>query len=94
MSDKVRLPPDRRQSVLPDWMRDPPPPRLTVGRRIGMALARLPGAATVRRRWWAWQERRRLYERFPVSFKIVAFFASWLLALGMVLALYLLFARI
>lgn len=76
----------RRESALPEWMRDPPPPRMTIGRRVGTALERRPGWVALRGRWWAWRERRRLYERFPVSFKIVAFFVSWALATALVLA--------
>lgn len=78
--------PSRQQSALPEWMRDPPPPRMTIGRRVDAALERRPGFVALRSRWWAWQERRRLHDRFPISFKIVAFFASWLLATALVLA--------
>jgi hypothetical protein len=72
-------------SLLPDWMRDPPPPRATLGDRIAAAVLRIPGAPGVRRGWWAWRERRRLYQRFPNAVKIVAFFASWAVALALVL---------
>ena len=69
---------------LPDWMRNPPADRTTISDR----LARLPGGAAVRRRWWAWQDRRRLHERFPVAFKIVAFFLSWIFATILVVFAY------
>jgi hypothetical protein len=85
---------ERPRATLPDWMRDPPPPRMTLGRRVSMALDRRPAWRALRRRWWAWQERRRLYQRFPVGFKIVAFFASWLLALALVLGVYAVFSLI
>lgn len=86
--DRARPNWERRGPVLPDWMRDPPPPRLTIGRRIAIALARRPAWAALRRRWWAWQDRRRLYQRFPAAFKIIAFFVCWMLALALVLATY------
>lgn len=73
---------------LPDWMRAPAPPRLTLGDRVTRALARLPGGRATQRRWWAWQDRSRLYERYPMSFKIAAFFLSWTLATVLVLAAY------
>ncbi|MFE0590346.1 hypothetical protein [Micromonospora echinospora] len=88
----VRPAPPAQPTLLPDWMRNPPPPRLTLGDRIAAGLLSIPGAPQVRRAWWAWQGRRRLSERFPNSFKIVAFFASWALALAMVLIAWGLFA--
>lgn len=81
-----------QRSTLPDWMLNPPPPRITLGQRVGAALLRLPGAPRLRRSWWAWQERQRLHERYPNSFKIIAFFASWGLAIVLFLAAYALFS--
>ncbi|SCL33546.1 hypothetical protein GA0074692_3597 [Micromonospora pallida] len=72
-------------SLLPDWMRNPPPPRTTLGDRVAGGLLRIPGAPRIRRAWWAWRERQRLYQRFPNAVKIVAFFASWAVALALVL---------
>lgn len=83
-----------QRPTLPDWMRDPPPPRLTLGDRITGALLRVPGAAAVRRYWWAWRDRQRLYQRFPTTFKIVAFFASWAIALVLLLVSYALFSLV
>ncbi|SCE72673.1 hypothetical protein GA0070618_0462 [Micromonospora echinospora] len=88
----ARSRPPGQPSLLPDWMRDPPPPRVTLGDRVAAGLLRLPGAPRARQSWWAWQDRRRLYERFPNSFKIVAFFASWAIALTLVLTAWGLFA--
>lgn len=72
-----------RPSALPDWMRNPEPEDLDI--------APIESAGWFRRRWWAWQERRRLDQRFPVTFKVVAFFASWILALALVLGFYALY---
>ncbi|MFF0719592.1 hypothetical protein [Micromonospora sp. NPDC003816] len=81
-------------SMLPDWMRDPPPPRRTLGARVGDRLAALPGARWLRGRWWAWQRRQRLYQRFPVTTKIVMMVVAWTLALILVLAAYGIFSLI
>ncbi|WBB81863.1 hypothetical protein O7606_11160 [Micromonospora sp. WMMD882] len=80
--------------TLPEWMLNPPPPRPTLGDRTTATLLRLPGAVAARHRWWVWRDRRRLHERFPRTFKIVAFFGSWAIALGLLLGAYGLFARL
>lgn len=77
-----------QRSALPEWMRNPPPPRPTLGGRVSAVLARQPAWTALQRRWWAWQERQRLHERYPVGFKIVAFFVAWLVATVLVLAAY------
>lgn len=82
---------DPTASALPQWMRAPEPPRATIGSRVTAALGRTPGATWLQRRWWAWQDRERLDQRHPVGFKIVAFFASWFLALALLLGAYALF---
>ncbi|MFI6819466.1 hypothetical protein ACIBJE_00760 [Micromonospora sp. NPDC050187] len=84
--------PPGQPPLLPDWMRDPPPPRVTLGDRVAAGLLRVPGAPGVRRAWWAWRGRQRLQDRFPNSYKIVAFFVSWALALVLLLTAYALFA--
>jgi hypothetical protein len=78
----------RQQSALPEWMRNPPPARLTLGRRFSGVLNRRPAWTALQRRWWAWQDRQRLYQRFPIAFKIVAFFVAWVIATVLVLAMY------
>ncbi|XTZ15213.1 hypothetical protein ACQSSU_27850 [Micromonospora echinospora] len=88
----VRPAPPAQPSLLPEWMRNPPPPRLTLGDRVAAGLMRVPGAPGARQAWWAWRGRRRLHERFPNSFKILAFFASWAIALVMLLTAYALIA--
>jgi hypothetical protein len=80
-------------SSLPEWMRNPPPPRATLGDRIVAWMLRIPGAPGVRRAWWRWQDRQRLHQRFPKTYKVVAFVVSWGLALALVLGAYALFAR-
>ncbi|MEU4568523.1 hypothetical protein [Micromonospora sp. NPDC023956] len=84
----VRPEPPAQPSLLPDWMRNPPPPRVTLGDRVTATLLRVPGAPGIRRAWWTWRDRQRLHERFPNSFKIVAFFVSWTLALVLLLGAY------
>lgn len=61
---------------------------MTLGRRLSSTCARIPGANGMQRRWWAWQERRRLHERFPVGFKIVSFFLAWIVATVLLLTAY------
>ncbi|MER7456087.1 hypothetical protein [Micromonospora sp. NPDC126480] len=73
-------------STLPDWMLDPPPPRRTVGDRVAAAFWSLPGATALRHRWWAWQRRQRLYQRFPNAAKVTALVLCFVVALALVLA--------
>lgn len=89
---EVRPWPSGRPSMLPDWMRNPPPPRATLGGRVAARLLRVPGAPRARRAWWAWRTRQRLHQRFPNAFKVVAFFVSWALALALLLGAYAVYA--
>ncbi|MEV6690716.1 hypothetical protein AB0M35_04480 [Micromonospora sp. NPDC051196] len=84
----VRLRTPRQSTTLPDWMLDPPPPRRTLGARVAGAFAALPGASRLRRRWWAWQDRDRLYQRYPNTFKVVAMVVSWAVGTALVLLVY------
>lgn len=88
---KSGAPVGQHRTNLPEWMRNPPPVRPTRSDRISNALARRPALARLQRGWWAWRERRRLYQRFPIGFKVVAFFVAWILATALVLAMYALF---
>jgi len=45
-------------------------------------------ARRIQRRWWAWQERKRLDQRYPIGFKVVAFFASWIMALALLMMVF------
>lgn len=75
-------------------MIDPPSPRRTAGDRIAAALLVLPGAATLRRRWQVWQGRRRLYQRFPNTMKVVGFVVSFAVTLALVMAVYVLLPKL
>jgi hypothetical protein len=83
----------QRQTMLPDWMRDPPPARRTVGARVAGVLVRIPGVSRAREAWWAWRERRRLSDRFPKTVKIAAFFLAWGASVGLIMAIYACFAK-
>jgi hypothetical protein len=77
-------PAPHRSSALPDWMRNPEPAGPDFDPRMG-------AAGWFQRRWWAWQERKRLDQRYPIAFKVVAFFASWAIALALLLGMYALY---
>jgi hypothetical protein len=66
-------------------MRDSKPARPALDQRTGLA-------GWLQGRWWAWQGRKRLYQRYPIGFKMVAFFASWIAALALLMAVYWLYA--
>ncbi len=92
-AEPVRLRTPDRPPTLPDWMLDPPPPRRTLGVRVADAMAALPGAGWLRRRWWAWQRRQRLYQRFPNTVKILAMLVSFVVILVMVMFAYGLYSQ-
>ncbi|MEU6022063.1 hypothetical protein ACGFIK_01240 [Micromonospora sp. NPDC048871] len=92
--ETIRLRTPRPASTLPAWMLDPPPPRRTLGVRVAQAFAALPGVGRLRRRWWAWQDRDRLYQRYPTTFKMVAMVVSWIVVMALVSLLYALYAQI
>ena len=80
------------RSSLPEWMLNPPPPRLTLTQRLTAPVTRTPRWQALQHRWWRWQDRTRLYDRYPTAFKITAIFASWVLAMAMISVAYMLFA--
>ena len=80
------------RSSLPEWMLNPPPPRLTLTQRLTAPVTRTPRWKALQQRWWRWQDRTRLYDRYPTTFKITAFFVSWLLAMVLLSVAYTLFA--
>ncbi|MFV2100322.1 hypothetical protein [Micromonospora sp. LOL_024] len=84
--ERVRPRTPGQPSALPDWMRDPPPPGRTLGVRLADAVAALPGAGRIRRRWWIWQQRERLAERYPNAVKIMAVVLSFVVILLLVLS--------
>ncbi|GIJ77086.1 hypothetical protein SAMN05443287_101264 [Micromonospora phaseoli] len=89
--EHVRLRTPEQPSVLPDWMLDPPPPRRTLGVRLAEAVAALPGAGRIRRRWWIWQRRERLSQRYPNAVKIMAVLVSFAVILLLVLSVHALY---
>ncbi|MEV2240521.1 hypothetical protein [Micromonospora sp. NPDC049891] len=92
--DPVRLRTPDQPTVLPDWMLDPPPPRRTLGVRIAEGVAALPGAGAVRRRWWSWQGRQRLRDRYPNTVKVIAMLVSFVASLALVLLIYGLYSQV
>ncbi|WP_433286148.1 hypothetical protein [Micromonospora sp. CA-244673] len=77
---------------LPEWMRNPEPPRRTLGRRLSDLVDGVPVLAATRRRLWAWRDRTRFSERHPalsaiVSFVVVAVVAT-VLVVGTLYLLY------
>ncbi|GIJ20196.1 hypothetical protein [Micromonospora lutea] len=91
--DPVRLRTPGQPSALPDWMLNPPPARRTLGVRIGEGVAALPGVGALRRRWWAWQGRQRLRERYPNTIKVIAMLFSFAASLALVVLIYALYGN-
>jgi hypothetical protein len=91
--DPVRLRTPDRPPALPDWMIDPPPPRRTLGVRLADGVAGLPGVGAIRRRWWAWQRRERLHQRYPNTVKILAMLIAFVVSLALVLFCYALYSQ-
>ncbi|MFV2111439.1 hypothetical protein ACFHW0_03740 [Micromonospora sp. LOL_025] len=64
---------DHRARVdLPDWMRNPTPPRRTLGRRVTDLVERLPGLRAARQSLWRWRDRTGLMESHPVITTILS----------------------
>ena len=82
------------KAKLPEWMLNPPPPRLTMTQRLTAPVTRLPGWQALQRRWWRWQDRTRLHQSHPTAFKIAAFFGSWVMIMAMLGFVYFLFALV
>ncbi|SCE63842.1 hypothetical protein [Micromonospora mirobrigensis] len=70
----------RARVDLPDWMRNPEPPRRTPGRRISELVDSVPALHEARRRIWRWRDRTRYSERHPVISAVVSFFVVALTA--------------
>lgn len=79
---------ESQRPVLPDWMRDPPPPRATLGQRLTAPAVRLRWVSRLRERWWAWRDRRRLSDRYPKTVQVIAFFLAWAASFGLVMVAY------
>ncbi|MBQ1049336.1 hypothetical protein KBX50_12805 [Micromonospora sp. C51] len=90
----VRMRTPDQPSPLPDWMLNPPPARRTLGTRLAEGVAALPGAGALRRRWWAWQRRQPLRQRYPNTMKIFALLVSFVASLALVLVIYALYGQV
>ncbi|WP_406036799.1 hypothetical protein OG799_20420 [Micromonospora sp. NBC_00898] len=64
---------NRPRVDLPDWMRNPEPPRRTLGRRLSDLVDGVPALRAARRGLWRWRDRSRFGERHPVGSAIVSF---------------------
>lgn len=67
----------RARVDLPEWMRNPTPPRRTLGRRLSELVEQQPVLREARRSVWRWRDRTRWSESHPgltavVSFLVVA----------------------
>ncbi|HEX5595174.1 MAG TPA: hypothetical protein VFX61_03990 [Micromonosporaceae bacterium] len=80
-----------QSSQLPEWMRNPPPPRMTLGRRWSSWLERQPRLQAARRVWWRWRAQPTLSERYPTATPIVAFFLCLAVGVFLFLGVYYLF---
>ncbi|WP_405112516.1 hypothetical protein OG559_03875 [Micromonospora sp. NBC_01405] len=79
---------------LPEWMRNPEPPRRTLGRRLSDLVDAAPGLREARRALWRWRERSRFSERHPVVSAIVSFVVVATVATILVAGAAYLFARV
>ncbi|MFG1655746.1 hypothetical protein ACGFIY_04380 [Micromonospora chersina] len=79
---------------LPDWMRNPEPPRRTLGRRLSDLIDGVPALAAARRQLWAWRGRTRFSERHPVVSAIVSFVVVAVVATVLVVGTLYLFHKI
>ena len=84
----------RARVDLPDWMRNPEPPRRTLGRRLSELVDGVPALAATRRRLWAWRDRTRFSERRPVLSAIVSIVFVAVVATCLVVGTLYLFHRI
>ncbi|WP_433391518.1 hypothetical protein [Micromonospora sp. KLBMP9576] len=75
---------DHRARVdLPEWMRNPTPPRRTPGRLASELLDRLPVLGTARRSLWRWRDRTPDAQSRPVV-AVVVFLATTALTIALV----------
>ncbi|MCM0677922.1 hypothetical protein NCC78_25070 [Micromonospora phytophila] len=64
----------RARVDLPEWMRNPTPPRRTLARRISELVERQAGLRAARRSLWRWRDRTRWSESHPGLTAVVSFF--------------------
>ncbi|WP_326550422.1 hypothetical protein [Micromonospora sp. NBC_01813] len=79
--------------ALPDWMRNPPEPKLTWRRRLTYRALRLPGAPALQRLRWRWETRRRLHQRFPILTALLAIPLAFVTIMVMISAVYWLYVN-
>lgn len=91
MSRDEQLRSDRPQTQLPEWMRNPEPPRNTVGRRMASFVARQPALRAVRDAWRHWQGRRRWSERHPKTAAALGAVAALVITAVLAVAIWYLF---
>ncbi|MEU2662774.1 hypothetical protein [Micromonospora sp. NPDC007220] len=72
---------------LPDWMRNPTPPRRTLGRRVTDLVERLPVLRAARRSLWRWRDRDRLTESRPMI-SVVVFLVTAMATFALVAGLF------
>ncbi|MGC5017803.1 hypothetical protein [Micromonospora sp. DT47] len=63
----------RARVDLPDWMRNPEPPRRTPGRLLSRLVEAVPALRDARRAVWRWRDRARFSDKHPVVSAIVSF---------------------
>ncbi|MFU8850561.1 hypothetical protein ACNAW0_06215 [Micromonospora sp. SL1-18] len=80
MADRLPSHQHRPRVDLPEWMRNPEPPRRTIDRRLSEFIDGAPALRAARHRLWAWRDRSRFSERHPVLSAIVSFFVVWIVA--------------
>ncbi|MFJ8577612.1 hypothetical protein [Micromonospora sp. NPDC093277] len=84
----------RARVELPEWMRNPEPPRRTLGRRLSGFVDGVPALRAARHRLWRWRDRSRFSERHPVVSAIVSFFVVLVVATCLVVGTWYLFYMI
>ncbi|TDC49589.1 hypothetical protein E1258_27055, partial [Micromonospora sp. KC207] len=78
----------------PEWMRNPPPPRSTLGRRLSGLVEATPRLREARRALWRWRDRSRFSERRPAVAAITSFVVVAVVATILVAGTAYLFARL
>ncbi|MGK5444940.1 hypothetical protein ACSNN7_24365 [Micromonospora sp. URMC 105] len=63
----------RARVDLPEWMRNPEPPRRTPSRLLSELADRTPVLRELRRAMWRWRAHARFSERHPVLSAVVSF---------------------
>lgn len=84
----------RARVDLPEWMRNPEPPRRTLGRRLSEFVDGVPALRAARHGMWAWRDRSRFSERHPVVSAIASFVVVAAVATCLVVGTLYLFYRI